>query len=236
MTGVIEIHRLELRLDEEPGDALSMLTELERQMAGRYRQRADRVRSAATRAATRVLLARWLDCAPQAIDIAPGPHNKPGVVGIAGRAFCAAPLFNVSHSGGFSLIAIGNPARLACLGVDIEHRDPALDPFPIAEMGCTEAERRCLRDAPNPLDVLYPIWVAKEAVLKAVGVGIPDHLQSVSIELRPGFEIGVNSRTDACAGVQARMLDAPDGYAAAVAWRSKDDAEAFCRREGIERG
>ncbi|MGO3130279.1 MAG: 4'-phosphopantetheinyl transferase family protein [Alcaligenes sp.] len=219
----VEIHRLDLRLGEEPRDAWPVLTSAEREATVRYHFCADRVRFAATRATVRVLLSRELGCAPQAIDIVSGPHRKPEVRGINGRPVSGAPLFNVSHSGGFALIAIGKAQRLGCLGVDIERCDPSLDPYPIAELGCTEREWDFLRGATNPRDMLYSMWVAKEAVLKAVGVGIPDHLQSVSIELKPWPEIGVTTDMHGWRGLQARALVAPYGYVAAVAWNNKEE-------------
>ncbi|MDR0634907.1 MAG: hypothetical protein LBF91_08020 [Azoarcus sp.] len=55
---------MSLRLDEEPHDALALLSEPERLTASRYRQCADRVRFARTRAVTRILLSRRLGCPP----------------------------------------------------------------------------------------------------------------------------------------------------------------------------
>lgn len=224
IASTIEIHRLALQLDEEPMDALPVLTSAERVAAGRFHFCADRVRFAATRAAARVLLSRRLACPPQAIDIAPGLHRKPEVRGVHGRPVGAAPLFNVSHSGNVALIAIGEPSRLDGLGVDVERCDPTLDPFPIADIGCTEHELACLRTASNPRDVLYPIWVAKEAALKAVGVGIPDHLRSISIESKPWPEVGIRTAVDAWTGLRVHSVDVPEGYLAAVAWLNKEES------------
>ncbi|MDR0703173.1 MAG: 4'-phosphopantetheinyl transferase superfamily protein, partial [Azoarcus sp.] len=207
---------------EEPHDVLPLLSEAERGMAGRYRRCADRVRFARTRAATRILLSRRLNCLPQAIEIALGAFNKPEITGVRGCANHVAPLFNVSHSGSFALIAMGDSARLANLGIDIERCDPALDPFQIADLGCTEHEKAYLFRSPDPVRTIYPIWVAKEAVLKAVGVGIPDHLQSVSIELRPGAEIGVRCHVADWHGMESRALEIAEGYAAALAWRDRE--------------
>lgn len=218
LAGAIEIHRLDLQLDEEPHGAWPALTAAERAAANRFIFCADRVRFAVTRAAVRLLLAREFGCAPHVIDIALGPHRKPEVRGVSGRTVSGAPLFNVSHSGSHALIAIGNSRRLDSLGVDIERCDPALDPFLIADVGCTKLERDCLRSAKNPRDVLYPIWVAKEAALKAVGVGIAEHLQSVSIELQSGPEVGLRTEVAQWSGLRVRALEAPSGYVAAVAW------------------
>jgi 4'-phosphopantetheinyl transferase len=225
----LEVHCVSLCLEEEPRDALPLLSEAERQRVSRYRQCADRVRFARTRAVTRILLSRRLCCPPQAIDIAPGVFNKPEIRGVKGHAsskFCNPPLFNVSHSGRLALIAIGDAERLTHLGIDIEACDPSLDPFQIADLGCTEPEKAHLCRSSNPVQALYPIWVAKEAVLKAVGVGIPDHLQSVSIEPRPGAEIGVRCHIADWNGIQGRTLDVGEGYAAALAWRDKRHGEA----------
>lgn len=224
LASAMELHRLDLHLSEEPLDALRALTPAERMAAGRFRFCADRVRFAATRAAARFLLSRRLDCPPRAIDIAPGLHRKPEVRGVRGRRVDGAPLFNVSHSGDVAMIAIGDSACLSGLGVDVERCDPAVNPFPIADVGCTEREWAYLRTAADPRDVFYPIWVAKEAALKAVGVGIANHLHCISIELKPGPEVGVRTMIPVWKGLRIRAVDAPAGYFAAVAWLNKKES------------
>lgn len=224
LQGALQVHGL--ALDEQPQHAWPLLSADEQAQAGRYRLHADRVRFAATRSAARVLLARRIGCAPAAIDIAYGLHRKPEVRGVAGRALPHAPLFNVSHCAGIALIAIGESGSLDCLGVDVERRDAALDPHALAALCCTEQERHRLAQADNAQAMFYAIWVAKEAALKAVGVGITDHLQSVCVDVRPGRQLALRSRMHAWQGLRACQLDVPEDYFAAVCWSARAAGQA----------
>lgn len=101
--------------------------------------------------------------------------------------------FNVSHSGDYALIAVSPEAPV---GADIQqHRDRTRWQA-LAERFFAPEEAASLQS----LDDFYRLWVTKEAVLKALGTGISGHLATTPY--------------DACS---VRMIEAPEGYSAAVA-------------------
>ncbi|WP_147323394.1 4'-phosphopantetheinyl transferase family protein [Chitinophaga silvatica] len=84
--------------------------------------------------------------------------------------------FNLSHSGNLVVCALGN---LPAVGVDIEE----CKPLNIEEYKdyISDEEWRNLLKAPDPLAVFYGYWTAKEAVVKAAGVGITGEFANISV-------------------------------------------------------
>ena len=231
----VEVFRLDLDPGAEvPVEDRQVLSREEAVRAGRFHQRADRVRFARTRAALRRLVSDRLGIAASEVCFDVNHRGKPRI-----HCACSAtpPLrFNVSHSGVHALIAV-SPCR--SVGLDIEKRDPDRDqaelwPLILSPRECAASER----ERPE----FFDCWSAKEAVLKAVGVGVSDHLQRLSV-LMPGREdpfggaesSGARSASPGSAGadrswfrlhceglawpgITACRLPAPSGYAAALAW------------------
>ncbi|MFT7773021.1 4'-phosphopantetheinyl transferase family protein [Roseateles sp.] len=214
VAGEIEVHRLDLDLLIEPRDALALLSEDERARVARFVRRADRVRFARTRAALRQLLARRLDCAPAQVRIDRAPQGKPFAVN--------GPRFNASHAGAYALIAIGVGARIGEVGIDIESEDRALDMPALLPHAFSARECEELVAAPDPGAAALRRWVAKEAVLKAVGVGIADHLRAIAVRPGPGAALAVRGQPAAWGEVGAVAIAAPTGYQAALAWQWRE--------------
>jgi len=118
----------------------------------------------------RGLLAAYLGCAPDAVGVAIGEHGKPFLDGrfpAGARAFD----FNVSHSGGALLVAI---ARGQELGVDIEsqrRRRPVLE-LARRFFAADEAAALASFDEPQQQTAFLRLWSCKEAIVKALGIGI----------------------------------------------------------------
>lgn len=214
----IEVFRLDLDLAAELSDSLHHLTPEERRRAGRFVRAADRLRFAQTRTATRRLLGRRLGCCPADVPLALGAHGKPFVDEDPHRA----PVFNVSHSGGHALIALADPCGVLHLGVDIEQHRPDLDAEIMLDAVCTDQECVSVRRASDRLSAFYQRWVGKEAVLKAIGIGVSDHLRSIGISPGGGGRLAIACEVPEWNGFQAMALPAPPGYAAALAWRTKE--------------
>jgi len=206
-------------------DALPCLSGPERDRCAALRQPADRLRFAVTRASLRMLLAERLGMPPRALPLVASAHGKP-CLDLPG-----APAFNVSHAGAHGLVALGEASAVAQAGVDVERIDAALDHAALrgmAQMCFTPREREWLRMlAPARWPAAFhALWTAKEALLKALGVGIAAHLQQVSV--LPGVEgmrFGLTPETPEMAALlgggmapELHALPAPAGYAAAVAW------------------
>jgi 4'-phosphopantetheinyl transferase len=70
------------------------------------------------------------------------------------------------------------------------------------------------------LSSFYRIWTCKEAVLKAHGAGITEHLKDFSVELSEnGYAIHPepNCFSSSLASVAVRPVEVPEGYAACYA-------------------
>lgn len=107
---------------------------------------------------------------------------------------------SVSRSGPHLLTAVSGDAGAGAIGVDVElvaavasRWDPGvvLAPGEGADVGATSEERAA-------------IWVAKEAVLKAWGVGLTRPMTSFRL-------------ADLAGSVELTQLPAPPGHAAAIA-------------------
>ncbi|HBQ06906.1 MAG TPA: hypothetical protein DD676_10030 [Halomonas sp.] len=70
-------------------------------------------------------------------------------------------------------------------------------------------------------------WVVKEAVLKALGLGIAEHLQALSVMPAPGPSgtYHLEHSIPVSSSLQAWSLAAPSGYAAALSYF---DADCTC--------
>lgn len=204
----------------------------ERAHCASLRQAADRRRHAATRTALRGLLGQQLQCPPVSLRFVAGPHGKPRL------DLPGAPAFNVSHAGDHGWLAVGTAAGTnEAVGVDIERIDPTLQAdllHAMAAHSLTPRERVWLEARPptSVQEAFFGLWTAKEALLKALGVGIAEHLLHVSVLPDPD---GTTPRhmvmpeagqfaayATALARIELYALRAPDGYAAAMAWLPPD--------------
>ncbi len=93
--------------------------------------------------------------------------------------------FNLSHTDDVAVLAI---THQACIGVDIETQKP-LDFDALAKRFFSADEYALLSlypdDTPEKTRAFYQLWTGKEAYLKALGLGIADHLKEFSLALEP---------------------------------------------------
>jgi 4'-phosphopantetheinyl transferase len=212
--------RVEVWLDDvasepRPGD-LALLDGDERARADRFVRAVSRAQFVGAHAALRRRLGDLLSVDPRSLRFAPsrcmrcgGPHGKPVLAGDhAGRLH-----FSLSHSG----LAVAVAAGDAPVGVDLEEVRPraATD---LAARFFSEDERRLVAGAADPGAAFVRLWTRKEALLKATGEGITGGLASVPALSPPGADPTAPLRV-VRAGRDWTItdLDAPPGYAAAVA-------------------
>lgn len=171
-----EVHLWTVTLSEVRGAADALSGE-ERARHDRYHYPTDAQRFAARRAALRSVLGGYVGCAPSDIAFESGAAGKPALAG-------AGPVFNASSSGDIALIAV---ARDGVLGVDVEAGRAVTDADAIAERFFTPAECAALRRQPlaDRLAAFYRLWTAKEALLKAVGTGLPGGLDRFEVSADP---------------------------------------------------
>jgi 4'-phosphopantetheinyl transferase len=196
-----------------PEHLWNALSRGEKDRANRFRRPEDRALFALTRGALRRLLSEATGVPAEELAFAEGPHGKPRLAGTNG------PRFNVSHSGCWALIGFSDRRDI---GVDIEFMRAAGGELDLARSFFSDAEYRSLAGLANGtlLSSFYKIWTCKEAILKAYGAGITEHLKNFSVELtEDGFAIHPESNcfSPSLASVAVRPVDVPDGYAGCYA-------------------
>lgn len=180
--------------------AAEVLSDAERAKAARYRFADDRARSIVARSALRSLLAQHLRSDPRELRFVEGEHGKPELA--TGELH-----FNVSHSGDLVAIAI---ARTTPLGIDIEREREMRDRNALAQRFFATAEAEAVRNDPTRF---FPIWTAKESVIKALGTGLAIDLRSFEAFAAPD-EFRPVTNLD---GWFVRALPVVAGYHAALA-------------------
>jgi len=179
------VHVWRLRLDLPVADVASLrrvLTDEERERADRFHADRHRQRFIACRAQVRQLLGGYLQEHAERIGFCYGPQGKPAL---------AAPWnnsgirFNVSNSQDLALCAVVLDREL---GVDIEHIREGRDLEGLAERFFAPREVETLRSLPadRRTEAFFDCWTRKEAVLKAVGIGISFPLDRLVVTLTPG--------------------------------------------------
>lgn len=130
------------------------------------------------RAALRILLGAALGMEPQSVPLEVGPFGKPQLA-------CPSELsFNVSHSGGTAVIGL---TACGAIGVDVESAATVRAPKRLAERFFHPSEAGPISDLPphHAASAFLRCWTVKEAVLKALGVGLTRSLRDVVVSSEP---------------------------------------------------
>ena len=207
-----------VRLDEPvpPGSGASVLSPDEVARASRFHFEKDRIHFTRCRSALRGLLAGYLAIPAAEIRFEYLASGKPQ---LAAEQNPRALQFNVSHSAGMALIAVGSEHRL---GVDIEKIRSDVDAAALAERFFSLRERGALRTLPDHLRVsgFFACWTRKEAFLKATGDGLSFPLADFSVTTHPDLcpELEeIRGNTEARKQWFLADLSVADGYRATVA-------------------
>ncbi len=145
---------------------LSCLTSAERQRADGFRQPADRLRFLYGR-----LLLHWVSyrLTGQPAQLLTGPYGKPDFPADTGWHV------NLSHAGNWVLVAVDRQP----VGVDVESFPTNLLLDTLLPTTCSVAEQRYVRGSQNATAAFLQLWTRKEALLKAIGRGLVDNLDTV---------------------------------------------------------
>jgi 4'-phosphopantetheinyl transferase len=152
--------------------ALRLLSAAERARAERFKLPARFAEFVKTRALLRWVLGCCAGCDPRRFEIEDGD----GAPRLAGNK--AGLHFNVSHSAGQALVAVGRDP----LGIDIEHARDDIDGLSIA-CACYHPQERARvvqAEGAARIETFFEIWTRKEAYLKATGTGLSAELTSFS--------------------------------------------------------
>jgi 4'-phosphopantetheinyl transferase len=174
-----------------------LLSPAERAAAERFRFPRDRARALVSRAGLRLLLAGYLNLPAASVAFAVEGAGKPRLAGTG------AVSFNLSHSGAYAAAAVSRGREL---GIDIEEIRPDIAWRDIATRFFSPEETAWLDSMPEP-EAFFRMWTAKEAVLKAVGMGLAAPLDRIRV--RPGED---------APPWNLRELNLAPGYAAALAF------------------
>ncbi|MEO3812458.1 4'-phosphopantetheinyl transferase superfamily protein [Sphaerisporangium sp. B11E5] len=189
--------------------AWALLSPDERSRAGCFALAEDRHQYMVARAALRTVLGRVCRVHPRALRLATSRAGRPSLEPRDGPG--TRPLdFNLSHSGDVALIALWRGTGR--VGVDVEHGSAQVDYAAVARsmFPAVEADRVAAARGEDRADRFLRLWTAKEAYLKARGVGIA-RLRDVVVG--PGT---VRLGTDPRSTGRLWPLDVAAGYAAAV--------------------
>jgi 4'-phosphopantetheinyl transferase len=196
--------------DDRLGLATTVLTIAERERAAKFRRPRDRRLYLASHAALRLLISRYTGHPAQSLRIVPDATGRPVLDGELSRL-----RFSLSHSGDLALAAL---AVDEAVGVDVEQVRGFPDVMDVAQRYFASAEAEGIRLLqPDQRPTAFAVtWTRKEAIVKALGVGLAVALES--------FDTGPAERPASVTGDGARWVNwsvadlrpAP-GYVGAVA-------------------
>jgi len=208
-----------IRLDLPPA-ALARLSGLlspdELARADRLRRPTDRARFVAGRAQLRQLLGKRTGTDPAALRFEYSPAGKPSLAPARG----GDPLqFNASGSDGFALVALRCGAAV---GVDLEAIRARPDGDALATGLLSGDERAEFFRLPETERTgrFFEYWVRKEAVAKAIGTGLGEGFDHLSLHPWPGsgvFRLDVAGRKGPSPLWVAPLALPVPGFAAALA-------------------
>lgn len=145
--------------------------------ANRFVLPAVRRRFVVCRARLRQWLGKVLNTPPQQLRFAYGKWGKPEL------AVSPVPRleFSVSHSGDWGVIALAR----AAVGIDLEIAERPFDYRSIATQVLSPSEQLCFEQLPIAKrdQEMLRLWVCKEAILKAMGLGVAEGLRQVSLPI-----------------------------------------------------
>lgn len=200
------------RVDERVG---SYLSSDEQQRASAFVRPRDRWRFIVRRGLLRALVAGYVGCAPDLLQLRSGLHGKPELAWPSGEPPVS---FSCSHSHGLALYAITRGRRI---GVDVEAIRSLPERDQVAQLCCSSRERAALRALPAELHdaALMNAWTRKEAYLKAIGVGLAQAPDRVEVSLGPGAApalLAIDGDAEAAGRWSVRPLVPAAGYVGAV--------------------
>ncbi len=143
--------------------------------ASRFHFEKDKVGFSIARRGLRNILARYLHMPAKEIQFEYSEYGKPYLKN-------ADIHFNISHSNEYVLYAFSKNRRL---GIDVEFCKPNIDFLSLSKEICTEKEYHLLSSfsSDEQMHAFYQYWTYKEAIVKALGLGLSFPIKQIEIEL-----------------------------------------------------
>ncbi|RWY53778.1 4'-phosphopantetheinyl transferase family protein [Mucilaginibacter gilvus] len=165
----VHVYRINISNNLHLLDAfLATLMPAEKERGGRYFQLKDRQRFILSRGAQRDILGRYLNQPAAEVAFALGGNKKPFLVTDGKPAI----QYNITHAGDWILLALSNEA----VGADVEFVDNEFQFNDILEEHFSKAEIAFIGQG-TPAENFYLLWTRKEALVKATGQGLGEHLK-----------------------------------------------------------
>jgi 4'-phosphopantetheinyl transferase len=166
------IHVWGFSLDRSPSfveQCCSWLSDDERERAGRFIRRQDHVRFVFAHGGLRAVLSRYLGLSPNVIELNRGEAGKPSLAKQSPDR--PAITFNMSHAHGRALIAVSQGREI---GVDLEQVRSDVEAGKLSERYFAPSEHAVIMQSAQEhrTTQFFRYWVAKEALLKAQGIGL----------------------------------------------------------------
>lgn len=225
-SGEIHVWRAFLSVDQSLLQHLeSTLAEDEKARAARFIFDRDRDHFIAARGILRHLLSRYVECPAGTIKFAYGPQGKPALADPGSKS---SVRFNLSHSHGLAVIAVGAGREV---GIDVELLRPEFAGEDIAKRYFSAREVRELAQLPvgSRTEAFFRCWTRKEAYIKARGEGLHVPLDSFSVSLSPDRFPELLSADESRWKIESLVpsSEAERRYAAALVAEGKDWASRY---------
>jgi 4'-phosphopantetheinyl transferase len=199
----------------------SWLSEDERGRADRFISQRDHVRFVLAHGGLRAVLSRYLGTGPDVLELYRREAGKPSLTRELGGQ--PAITFSMSHAHGRALIAVSRGQEV---GVDLERIRSDVEVAKLSERYFAPSEQASIMQMAQEQRParFFRHWVAKEAVLKAQGIGL---LALSQCEILLGAD-GVGAEVLVPVGSplqdnwRVRLLSCDEGWEAAVAAQGVD--------------
>jgi 4'-phosphopantetheinyl transferase len=188
-----EIHLWWIPLDDAwmSHDGVDQLDSADQQRYQRLADRGLRHRFAVTHGTLRGILAAYLGVPVRQLQLRESPAGRPFVPCAHRRDSID---FSLSHTTDLAVVAVSRRR----VGVDVEQLQPSLDPYQFVARWFTRDERTCIDrhcGQGTISDGLLRHWTAKEAHLKALGLGLTG-LPHTELRCRPQAQLLWCSKPD----------------------------------------
>jgi 4'-phosphopantetheinyl transferase len=162
----VHLFKIDVSLNYSKIKPAELLSGSELIKAERFIKSGDRENYIVRKYFLRLILSRFIELAPAAIEFTKIANKKPFLEGVH---------FNVSHTLNQVIIAVSSSP----VGTDTEYINPNFNFNDILASGFSEPEISFVQTGKDPVLNFYTLWTRKEALLKATGEGLTGQLDLV---------------------------------------------------------
>jgi len=211
-----EVHIWSASLDRPESRFQELLSQDERDRAGRFIFERDRTQYIVRQGILRILLGNYLGIEPGLVRINYGKNDKPVLADIYDSTEMH---FNLSHSEGLAIYAFTGDREI---GIDIEQIRDIPDMEQIFERFFSPRENEVFHILPENRrkEAFFNCWTRKEAFIKATGDGLSMPLDKFDVSLvpdEPARLLRIEGDTEEVSRWSMQDLKGASGFAAALA-------------------